>query len=88
MAEALDINLNELEKDWQAGMKPSDLARKYGCNPRHLYTLRRRYNLQVKMKNGIKEPAAPSHLDEYLSGESLELSPWVVARISEIQHGK
>lgn len=33
----------------------------------------------------VRESAAPTPLDEALSGESLESSPWVQARIKELR---
>ena len=84
MPVALKIDIKGLETDWRAGMKPAALAEKYGCSALHLYKLRSKHKLRVKMKNGSKEPAAPTARDEQLSGASLRLSPWVVARIAKL----
>ena len=84
MPVALKTDIKGLEADWQAGMKPAALAEKYGCSVFHLYKLRSKHKLRVKMKNGSKEPRAPTAQDEQLSGESLRLSPWVVARIAKL----
>jgi hypothetical protein len=79
------INPAYLEKEWQEGATAAELARKYDCDVSLIYKIRSKNALAVKMKNGNKEPPAPTPLDERMSQMSLMPSPWVRARIAEIK---
>lgn len=81
----LNIDLHVLEQEWLSGLSAAQLARKYGCTPSQIYKIRSKHNLSIEMKNGNKEPEAPTPLDARMSKASLMPSPWVLARIAELK---
>ena len=85
MPAAMRINIEKLAKQWRAGVKPTKLAKQYGCSLGHIYRLKKRHKLKIKMKNTSCEPGAPTEFDDRLSANSLHFSPWVARRIAEIK---
>jgi hypothetical protein len=85
LPQKLVIDTAALEQQWASGIPVAQLARAYNCSASVLYQVRKKHNLQVKLKNTSVEPGAPSRLDERLSKESLQYSPWVLARIAELK---
>jgi hypothetical protein len=79
------IDTVALEQQWASGVPAAQLAKVYNCSASQLYKVRKKHNLRVKLKNTSVEPGAPSRLDERLSKESLQYSPWVLARIAELR---
>ena len=81
----INIDPVDLEKKWRAGFSAVQLAEMYDCNISKIYKTIREHKLPIVLKNSNKEPPPPSQLDERVSQESLMPSPWVRARIAEIQ---
>jgi transposase len=79
------IDLEELERLWQSGETGPRLAKRYGVHYSHIYRMAKRYGLRVTMKNGSREPPAPSPEDDQASGAGLDLAPWVARRVAALR---
>ena len=85
MPAVLVIDPKELEAKWRNGSSAQQLAKMYNCSLGHIYKIRRKQKLDVRMKNSNAEPPPPTALDERLSRNSLVPSPWVLARIAALK---
>ena len=47
----IEIDIEELERRWQAGEPVSSLARRYGVSWSHIYRIKRKFGLDVLLKN-------------------------------------
>jgi transposase len=79
------IDVEELERLWQSGETGPRLAKRYGVHYSQIYRMAKRYGLRVTMKNGSREPPAPSPEDEQASGAGLDLAPWVARRVAALR---
>ena len=81
----IEIEIEELERRWQAGEPVSSLARRYGVSWSHIYRIKRKFGLDVLLKNASVEPSAPTSEDDDASQASILLSPWVQRRVDDLR---
>lgn len=75
---------------WADGSTKGEIAHRFGVSTSTIYDWAKRYALPTRKFEFIPtwtEPPAPSPEDEEASGASLALSPYVQARIQELQLG-
>ena len=79
------VDLDELEELWRNGLTVLEIARHFRVSMSQVWRLRKQCGLSDR---GPPEPfAAPTPEDDAASGDSLQLSPWVAARIKELGLG-
>ena len=83
------IDMEGLAAGWLAGESVSVLAGRYGLGMTTIRNLASRGRLPWRESRRDEEPEAPSAEDAAASEDSLTLSPWVQARIKELDiHGR
>ena len=83
------IDMTGLASGWLAGESVSVLAGRYGLGMTTIRNLASRGRLPWRETRRDEEPEAPSPEDAAASEDSLRLSPWVQARIKELDiHGR
>lgn len=79
------VDAAEVERAWSAGESVASIANRIGVSQSVIYKLRSREKFNVRLKNGSREPLAPTPEDEIASLSSLRLSPWVQRRVAVLQ---
>jgi hypothetical protein len=77
-------DMDGLRANWVAGESVSSLAGRFGLGMSTIYEMALKGRLPWRESQQDDEPEAPSLEDDQASGDSLQLSPWVQARIAEL----
>jgi hypothetical protein len=80
------IDVEEMRELWVDGWTADDLAKRFKCPASTVYHLSAMYEWPAR--DSSNEPPAPSEEDDRLSLDSLALSPWVEARVTEFREAK
>ena len=83
------IDIDGLSQAWVAGEPVSSLAGRFGVGMTTIRNMATAGRLPWRESQRDEEPEAPSAEDAVASEDSLTLSPWVQARIEELDlHGR
>ena len=77
-------DMDGLRAGWVAGESVSSLAGRFGLGMSTIREMATKGRLPWRESQRDEEPEAPSLEDDQASGDSLQLSPWVQARIAEL----
>ena len=77
-------DVEALHAGWLAGESVSSLAGRVGVGMTTIRNMQAAGKLPWRASQRDEEPEAPSPEDDQASGDSLQLSPWVQARIAEL----
>lgn len=82
-------DMDGLQAGWLAGESVASLAGRFGLGITTIRNMQSAGRLPWRQSQRDEEPEAPSAEDAAASEDSLQLSPWVQARIKELDiHGR